>query len=429
MLVRLFISFFLTFSSINLLAQDDLITVDIGTAELQTQKIYFYTASSTQAATEALSVLKSDFSYYAKYFEVSSGPRLSSEEARLKGQDVLVEIAPGASPQSLVITGTKVFDNKNFMSHSVVLQGRNNRRQIHAVSDLMYQSLMQKPSMFLSKIFFVSDKTGSRKFPHKELYMSDFDGQNVVQLTFHKGTVISPAVSPDGKKVSYSLIRKKARNNKRNVELYLLDLETRNSRLISNRVGINSGAVFMPDGDGILLTLSHKGNAELFIIDLNGQIKRRVTKHGAADVDPSISVNGQLIAFLSDRPGAAMIYTLDLRNVKKPAKRISYVGKYNATPRFSPDGKEIVFSSWMDNKFDLFRISADAKGLHRLTKNFGSNEDPTFSPDGEFIAFTSQKVLSRSKATQTIHIMDRDGQILDFSIRGHGNCISPRWSK
>jgi TolB protein len=108
-------------------------------------------------------------------------------------------------------------------------------------------------------------------------------------------------------------------------------------------------------------------------------------------------------------------------------KRISFVGQFNATPRFSPDGKEIVFSSWLDNSFDLFRISSDGQGLSRLTKDFGSNEDPSYSNDGEFITFTSQRVLSRVKIDQNIYIMDRDGGILGAITAGFGNCISPRW--
>ena len=74
---------------------------------------------------------------------------------------------------------------------------------------------------------------------------------------------------------------------------------------------------------------------------------------------------------------------------------------------FLPMGKQIAFSSWLDGRFDIFRINADATGLYRLTKDFGSNEDPTWSNDGEFIAFASQRVLSRQKALHNIYVMDQ----------------------
>jgi TolB protein len=122
-----------------------------------------------------------------------------------------------------------------------------------------------------------------------------------------------------------------------------------------------------------------------------------------------------------------MIYTLDPRKTESNVNRISFVGQFNATPRFSPDGKEIVFSSWLDNSFDLFRIDSSGQGLSRLTKDFGSNEDPTYSNDSEFIAFTSQRIISRIKIDQNIYIMDRDGGVLGAITSGFGNCTSPRW--
>ena len=106
-----------------------------------------------------------------------------------------------------------------------------------------------------------------------------------------------------------------------------------------------------------------------------------------------------------------------------------HFGKFNATPRFAPDGKTIAFSSWLDTRFDIFRIDSDGNNLARLTKDFGSNEDPTYSNDGQFIAFSSQRVLSRTRAVQNIYIMDNDGEIIGSITENFGNCTTPRWTK
>jgi TolB protein len=109
------------------------------------------------------------------------------------------------------------------------------------------------------------------------------------------------------------------------------------------------------------------------------------------------------------------------------AKRVSFVGEFNATPRYSPEGSEIVFASWVDRHFDLYRLDVQGQQLVRLTKDFGSNEEPWWSPDGEFLVFTSQRVISKVKATQDVYIMNRDGEILGQLTQDFGMCFSPRW--
>jgi TolB protein len=302
-----------------------------------------------------------------------------------------------------------------------------NRVKFHIAADEIFKSITGKESIFKSFVVFVSDKMSGKGKYVKELYMMNFDGRNVRRLTYHHQTVVSPAISNDKKSVLYSLIA--LRNGKQNVDLYIMDLETRKSKLLSTRKGINSGGVFLPGDKKILLTLSYTGNAEIFELDIETKKLRYVTKHYADDVDPSVSSDGSLMTFLSSRAGRAMIYTLDPSKAEKGVKRISFVGRFNATPRFSPDGKTIAFSSWLDERFDIFRINSDGNGLVRLTKDFGSNESPTFSNDGDFIAFSSQRVLSKKKAIQNIYIMDKDGDILGPLTHNMGNCISPRWSK
>ncbi len=393
----------------------DLQVVAVGKAELESDGIVFTKKGSHAEADAMMKILKDDFGFYKKRFLVSDSKAGGAK------YEVVVDFSAAGYSYDLV----NLKENQKLARSSGSISG-NIRKVSHHLADEIYQAITGKKSIFTSRVAFVSDRTGTRKNPRKELYIMDFDGGNKEQLTNWGGTVISPAISADGQRILYSLIKE---GGKRNINLYLYDLSTGESRMISSRAGINSGAVFMPNEDEILLTLSHTGNAELYVLNLKTSALRKVTNHYASDVDPSITPDGRLITFLTDRPGKAEVYTADPSGTEKSMKRISYVGKFNATPRFSPDGTEIVFASWLDERFDLFRIGADGKGLGRLTKNFGSNEDPSYSQDGQFIAFTSQRVISQTQADQRIYIMDRDGEILGSITDNYGNCQSPRWSK
>lgn len=430
----------------NAFAQNDSLTiVAVGEATLEKDKMTIQdpyvagtlTAAQKSAAMDLVKLLRNDFSFYQKKFFLVEAAANNTAFRQTTNYEYW-------NSKGIRYLGTAFVDKAgDSMKINVIFEDIKNRKQVynqtetitisslrkdgHEMANDVYKKIVGKDSIFTSKMIFVSDRNTRGKKTVKEIYMMDFDGKNVSQVTSHGGIVLSPSISPDGNFLVYSLISNNDR--KRTNYLYLMDMKTRQAKPISQKEGINSGAVFLAGGNSIALTLTASGNAEIYEMDLGNGETRKITSHFSSDVDPSITSDGSLMTFLSDRPGKAMIYTLDPRGTEKNVKRISFVGQFNATPRFSPDGKEIVFSSWLDNSFDLFRISADGQGLSRLTKDFGSNEDPTFSNDGEFIAFTSQRVISRSKADQNIYIMDRDGGILGAITSGFGNCISPRWYK
>lgn len=425
-------------------AQDDNLTVvAVGEATLEKDKMIIQdpyaqgtvTSGQKTALLDLVKLLRNDFSFYQKkFFLVEPAPNNTSyrpptnyEYWAGKSVRFLGTVSASGSGETLKINVIfeDIKNRKQIYNSSINTNIVNLRKNGHDIANNIYKQIVGKDSIFKSKIVFVSDRNSRAGKTVKEIYMMDFDGKNVTQLTSHGGIAISPSMSSDGRYLIYSLILNV--NGKRNNNLYMMDMRTKESHAISSKDGINSGAIFLPGGNSIALTLTVSGNAEIYEMDLDGKNLRRITKHFASDVDPSITYDGKLMTFLSDRAGKAMIYTLEPNGEEKNVKRISFVGQFNATPRFSPDGKEIVFSSWLDNSFDLFRIGSDGSGLSRLTKDFGSNEDPTYSNDGEFISFTSQRVISRVKADQNIYIMDRDGAILGAITQGFGNCISPRW--
>ncbi|MGZ3787630.1 MAG: hypothetical protein ACXVLQ_03865 [Bacteriovorax sp.] len=439
----IFIFVLLFFTHLALAEDGNLTVVAVGEATLEKDKMVIQdpyiqgavTSGQKNAAMDLVKLLRNDFSFYQKkFFLVESAPnnttyRPPTNYDYWNGKSVrflgTVNAEKSGDALKLNVIFEDIKNRKQIFNFTVTTNIVNLRKNGHEIANNIYKQIVGKDSIFKSKIVFVSDRNSTKGKTVKEIYMMDFDGKNVTQLTSHGGIAISPSMSQDGHYLVYSMIQNSG--SKRNNNLYMMDMRTKESHVISGKDGINSGAIFLPGGKSIALTLTISGNAEIYEMDLESKNLRKITNHFASDVDPSVTYDGKLMAFLSDRAGKAMIYTMDPSGEEKNVKRISFVGQFNATPRFSPDGKEIVFSSWLDNSFDLFRISSDGAGLSRLTKDFGSNEDPSYSNDGEFIAFTSQRVLSRVKADQNIYIMDRDGGILGAITSGFGNCISPRW--
>lgn len=433
--------------SLNLFAQDDgkVSIIAVGEAQDEKEKVALGQISISGKLTPALqkslkeieSLVKNDLAFYKhridtieidKALEVPDYENHSDKRfqvgLKVRGLDQKLEVS------------AEIWDSlkKESLGKEVIQAGgKSLRDQGHRLSDWIYQRITGKKSIFLSKIIFVSDRTSRGKDTKKELYSMDFDGRRVERLTFFNSTVISPSVSPDNKNIIFSVIQSHVqtdRKNKstKNIDLMIYNRGTKKSTTISGHPGINSGAVYSSDGKSIFFTLSKSGNANIYEMNLATKNLRQVTTHYAEDVDPTVTADGSQMSFLSNRAGKAHIYVMDPRGVEKDVRRISFVGQFNAAPRFSPDGRSIVFTSWVDQGFDLYRIDSQGNNLARLTKNFGSNEEPWWSPDGEFIIFTSQRVLNRSKALQDIYIMNRDGEIVGQLTQDFGLCFSPRWT-
>ena len=288
------------------------------------------------------------------------------------------------------------------------------RKVAHTLSNDVLLALTGKKGPFTSKLAFISDRTGK-----KELYLSDYDGQNPIKITSRFSHVMSPSWSRDGKKIVFTAITRNKKNVK-NHDLYAYDLASGDLEMLSNKSGINSGAVFSPDNSQIALTMSFSGNAEIYVMNPRTKVVQRLTNSFGLDVDPSWSPDGKWLAFVSDRPGRPMVYKMEASGAN--VQRLTYAGHYNATPSWSPAGNKLAFAGWDAGKFDIFIMNPDGTSIERLTKNMGNNEDPDFAPDGYFLVYSSNR-----QGKKNLYLTNIDNTAHRQITSGFGNCEAPRW--
>ena len=298
-----------------------------------------------------------------------------------------------------------------------IAQTKDIRTLAHRFSDAVMEELTGEKGIFQTKILFVSDKT-----KHKELYIMDYDGKNIQQLTFHKSIVFSPAWSSDGKKISYSSYTTHEQNIK-NLDLFVLDMATGDQKVISRKPGLNSGASWSPHGQEIALTMSYEGNPDIYLMNANGENIRRVTDHPALDVEPFWSPDGQRIIFSSGRAPLAHLYSVKKNG--ESIERLTFAGRFNSSPAWNPKGEKIVFSGDLGGYFDLFLLNPNGTGLQRLTQsqNKENNEHPSWSADGRHIVFSS----NRSKKYE-LYLINDDGSNERVLLKNYGNITAPAWS-
>lgn len=275
---------------------------------------------------------------------------------------------------------------------------------IKRFADLAIQSLTGQMGIFSTRIAFVG---AARKGDPKEVYICDFDGQNLVQVTREGKPHMSPAWSPDGTKIAYTSFK-----NGR-AEIHLYNLLTRKSYKLSQGEGNVSGANWHPDGQTMAFSQSLKGQTSIYTMRSfdGGGIKTLVTGSGL-EVEPAYSPGGKLLAFASGRFGNPHIFVRDLLSGKDT--RITFAGWYNSSPSWRPDGKKLAFAGYDReiDRYDIFNVDQDGRLLERLTLDRGDNEKPSYSPDGRFILFQSNRRdddVRGKQNTYRLFIMTKDG--------------------
>ena len=176
--------------------------------------------------------------------------------------------------------------------------------------------------------------------------------QPTLTRTRSRGRIfLAPALTPDGKDIAFF-----GDEGTFFVDLWLADAETGHikARLVKSTLNnnyeslrfINSAGSFSPDGRYFAIAAKHKDRDDLVILDV---------KKGKEASRLRIALNGL------------------------------------QTPRWSPDGTQLVFTGFNNGFTDLYIINRDGTGLRRLTNDKYADLHPSWSPNGHTIAFVTDR--------------------------------------
>ena len=171
----------------------------------------------------------------------------------------------------------------------------------------------------------------------------------------------------------------------------------------------------------IALVSSQSGNKEIFIMDWDGRSQVQLTRNGSINLNPDFSPDGRELLFTSYKRGNPDLYKRALSNqVEVP---LSSRKGLNITGAWSPDGEKIALVMSKDGNSEIYTVAKDGSSPNRLTVNQAIDVTPAWSPDGRRIAFVSDRL-----GKPQIFIMDANGgNVRRLTLAGSYN-VSPRWS-
>jgi Tol biopolymer transport system component len=161
------------------------------------------------------------------------------------------------------------------------------------------------------------------------------------------------------------------------------------------RVTTDSGLTSMPSvtADGKLMVYASdrdgKGNLALWLHPLPDGPPRRITADALDARDPSISPDGQKVAYRSEQSGGA-IYELTLRGNTAP----KLIGAGGGRPRYSPDGRWILYTvqDERDEQGRLFSVPSGGGTPAEIVPDFADAQDGIWSEDGTQVLFSGTQL-------------------------------------
>lgn len=240
----------------------------------------------------------------------------------------------------------------------------------------------------------------------------------------HNGD-IHPTYSPDGSKIAF--IREK---NSTSMHLYVLDLSSKELKQITkDHISIN-GFDWSSDGKSIVYGANKTGLYKLWKVNIQSlkstllpisddqMVMPRISENDKTiyaklqdivniwsyslnskeaktwratkklDLNPSYSFDGSKVAFITNQSGSYQLWVSG-KNHEDPIKITNFEGQYINTPRWSHDGKNILFQGYKNGQSDIYSVNSLGGIPKNLTDDLHENHTPIFSPDYKFIYYSS----------------------------------------
>ena len=262
-----------------------------------------------------------------------------------------------------------------------------------------------------------------------DLFVVQPDGSGLKQLTT-TGDAGSGAWSPDGTRIVFP------RDDERiqSADLFVMDSNGSDVVRLTETPELSEGrARWSPDGSQIVFEAGNaNGSSGIYVMDADGGNARRLTLDGTSAGSPDWSPDGSRIVFVSgpwdpakEQGTQIWIMNADGSDPHPITGGPGGSAGVDYTPRWSPDGRSIVFTRGRD----VYVVEIDGSGLTNLTPESGTDfydRDAAWSSDGSRIVFASTRSYGDSLGLFTMNADGTDVRpVIDRAI---GFCCpEPDW--
>ena len=290
------------------------------------------------------------------------------------------------------------------------------RDAAHQIADQIYEKILGVRGAFWTRVAYVT-ASGFGQGANYALMIADSDGFNPQNVVRSREPLLSPAWSPDGRRIAYVSFERG------NSTIYIQEIGTGAREAVASFRGINGAPAFSPDGRRLALTLSKSGNPEIYVMDLASKALTQVTHHYGIDTEAVWTPDGNSLVFTSDRAGKPQVYQVSASG-GEPA-RISFQGESNARPTVSFDGKKIAMAQGSGNVYRVAVLDKSFGGAGRWQTLSPGNldESPSFAPNGSMLLYATKE-----GRRGVLYAVSADGRVRLRLVTADSDVREPAWS-
>jgi serine/threonine-protein kinase len=219
----------------------------------------------------------------------------------------------------------------------------------------------------------------------------------LAQQTFDEAVEEWPAWSPDGQQFVFS------RNVAGYRNLFLRRLDTGEERPLTHGARDDIQAAWAPDGRHIAFVRSNLPSGKLEPGDVlgwyvDGDVWTVDVQSGqeaqllAGAFDPSYSPDGSQLAVDASWGGPRRLWLTDpIGHNPRQVTTDSSEGVVHMSPRWSPDGRRLVFRRVQQSKSDIAVLELASGTIGWVTHDDVPDANPVWSPSGRFLYFSSSR--------------------------------------
>lgn len=291
-----------------------------------------------------------------------------------------------------------VLDQRQMFGKIYTASRDNYRKIANALSNEIFKAVTgEKVGHFESKIVYVSE-SGSVTRRIKRLAMVDFDGENHRFLTNGRDLVLTPIFSKKRDEIFFvNYLQGKP-------QIFSMNLQNLRSQKVGGFRGTTFATSTNPTNPNvILLSAIDDGNSDIYELDILANSAKKLTKNAAIDTTPSYSPDVRQIVFTSDREGGQQIYVMDADG--SSVRRISKNEGTYSKPVWSPDGRLVAFTKIKGGQFYIGVMTPEGTGERMLTSGY-LVEGARWSPSGRYLIYSRKSSPYGQGSIPRIYIVD-----------------------